>query len=255
MISRNAERVLTARLRDARFFWDADRKVPLESRIPRLDTILFHKKLGSYRLKAERVERLARWMAEHALGAAADARRRVGPGGAARQGGSRHRHGAGVHGAAGYDGRHLRARGGAARTGVEGDLLPLPAGRRWKPTRRRRASSSARRATTWAAVSLADKLDTLVGLVCGRRAADRLPRPVRSAAAGARRVPHPGGPARADGPWRAADDWPAARCGGGRIRRRDAGRRRARGAAGVPRRTPRLRARAARLRSRATCAR
>ena len=67
VISRNAERVLTARLRDARFFWDADRKVPLESRIPRLDTILFHKKLGSYRLKAERVERLARWMAEHAL--------------------------------------------------------------------------------------------------------------------------------------------------------------------------------------------
>ena len=47
VISRNAERVLAARLRDARFFWDADRKVPLESRIPRLDTILFHKKLGS----------------------------------------------------------------------------------------------------------------------------------------------------------------------------------------------------------------
>ena len=48
LIARNAERVLTARLRDARFFWDADRKVPLESRIERLDTLLFHKKLGSY---------------------------------------------------------------------------------------------------------------------------------------------------------------------------------------------------------------
>ena len=49
IIARNSERVLTARLRDARFFWDADRQVPLESRVERLSTILFHKKLGSYR--------------------------------------------------------------------------------------------------------------------------------------------------------------------------------------------------------------
>ena len=47
-VARNYERVLTARLRDARFFWDADRQVPLESRIERLQTIRFHKKLGSY---------------------------------------------------------------------------------------------------------------------------------------------------------------------------------------------------------------
>ena len=49
LIARNSERVLTARLRDAQFFWDADRKVPLDARLERLDTILFHKKLGSYR--------------------------------------------------------------------------------------------------------------------------------------------------------------------------------------------------------------
>ena len=36
VVARNYERVLTARLRDARFFWDADRKVPLEARIERL---------------------------------------------------------------------------------------------------------------------------------------------------------------------------------------------------------------------------
>ena len=54
LISRNSERVLTARLRDAQFFWNADRKVPLEARIDRLDTILFHKKFGSYKAKAER---------------------------------------------------------------------------------------------------------------------------------------------------------------------------------------------------------
>ena len=68
VIARNAERVLTARLRDARFFYDADRQVPLESRIDRLATVLFHKKLGSYKEKAERVARLAGWIAGEALG-------------------------------------------------------------------------------------------------------------------------------------------------------------------------------------------
>ena len=63
VIARNSERVLTARLRDARFFWDADRKEPLESRVDRLGTILFHKKLGSYQEKADRVASLARWIA------------------------------------------------------------------------------------------------------------------------------------------------------------------------------------------------
>jgi glycyl-tRNA synthetase beta chain len=67
LIARNAERVLAARLRDARFFWDADRKVPLESRLPRLSTILFHKAIGSYREKADRVAALAGWIAREAL--------------------------------------------------------------------------------------------------------------------------------------------------------------------------------------------
>ena len=52
-IARNAERVVTARLRDARFFWEADRKTMLESRIDRLATLLFHKKLGTYQEKAD----------------------------------------------------------------------------------------------------------------------------------------------------------------------------------------------------------
>jgi glycyl-tRNA synthetase beta chain len=68
VIARNAERVLTARLRDARFFYDADRQATLESRIDRLATVLFHKKLGSYREKADRVARLAKWIAAEALG-------------------------------------------------------------------------------------------------------------------------------------------------------------------------------------------
>ncbi|KZB70643.1 MULTISPECIES: glycine--tRNA ligase subunit beta [Thalassospira] len=49
------ERVLRARLHDAKFFWDQDRKVTLQSRLPKLDNIVFHAKLGSL---AERVMRL-----------------------------------------------------------------------------------------------------------------------------------------------------------------------------------------------------
>src|SRR5687768_13969955 len=67
IVARNSERVLTARLRDARFFWDEDRTATLESRIDRLATILFHKKLGSYREKAERVSSLAAWIAAEAF--------------------------------------------------------------------------------------------------------------------------------------------------------------------------------------------
>jgi glycyl-tRNA synthetase beta chain len=67
-IARNAERVVTARLRDARFFWEADRKVTLDSRIDRLSTLLFHKKLGSYKAKIERIEKLARTIAKEAFG-------------------------------------------------------------------------------------------------------------------------------------------------------------------------------------------
>jgi glycyl-tRNA synthetase beta chain len=71
-IARNAERVVTARLRDARFFWEADRKATLESRIDRLATLLFHKKLGTYKQKAERIERLAGWIAQAVFGASDD---------------------------------------------------------------------------------------------------------------------------------------------------------------------------------------
>src|SRR5262247_3170408 len=68
IIARNSERVLTARLRDARFFYDEDRKSTLESRVDRLSTILFHKKLGSYREKVDRIASLAEWIATDAFG-------------------------------------------------------------------------------------------------------------------------------------------------------------------------------------------
>ncbi len=70
LIARNLERVLTARLRDARFFWDADRERPARARLSSGSArVLFHKKLGSYAEKAERVATLAAWIASEVLGA------------------------------------------------------------------------------------------------------------------------------------------------------------------------------------------
>ena len=53
------ERVLRARLSDARFFWDLDRKQPLESFLPKLDSVVFHAKLGTQGERVRRLERLA----------------------------------------------------------------------------------------------------------------------------------------------------------------------------------------------------
>src|SRR5918995_7027773 len=55
VVSRNMERVLTARLRDAQFFYQSDRQQPLAEHQRRLDTVLFHKKIGTYLQKSERV--------------------------------------------------------------------------------------------------------------------------------------------------------------------------------------------------------
>ncbi len=54
-------RVLSARLNDARFFWDTDKKTPLytEERKAKLEKIVFHQKLGSVWDKVERVKALA----------------------------------------------------------------------------------------------------------------------------------------------------------------------------------------------------
>jgi glycyl-tRNA synthetase beta chain len=49
------EKVLRARLSDARFFWDQDRKVPLADRVAALGKITFHEKLGTM---AEKVDRM-----------------------------------------------------------------------------------------------------------------------------------------------------------------------------------------------------
>ncbi len=52
-------RVLSARLSDARFFWDVDSKIPLESRLEKLINVVFHRLLGNLAGKSERVEKRA----------------------------------------------------------------------------------------------------------------------------------------------------------------------------------------------------
>ena len=57
------ERVLRARLADARFFWDQDRKIRLEDRVEALKGRVYHDKLGSVYDKIWRMERIAEFLA------------------------------------------------------------------------------------------------------------------------------------------------------------------------------------------------
>ncbi|PWR20723.1 glycine--tRNA ligase subunit beta [Zavarzinia compransoris] len=58
-IAAGNERVLRARLSDAKFFWDQDLKTTLADRVPALDAIVFHAKLGTVGAKVARVRALA----------------------------------------------------------------------------------------------------------------------------------------------------------------------------------------------------
>lgn len=55
-------KVLAARLSDARFFWEQDRKTPLADHAKKLERITFHEKLGTVADKVERVAKLAEWL-------------------------------------------------------------------------------------------------------------------------------------------------------------------------------------------------
>ncbi|MXP25236.1 glycine--tRNA ligase subunit beta [Altererythrobacter indicus] len=61
------EKVLAARLSDARFFWDVDRKKQLADHAEGLQRITFHEKLGTVADKVERVAKLARWLVEEGI--------------------------------------------------------------------------------------------------------------------------------------------------------------------------------------------
>ncbi|UVO53963.1 glycine--tRNA ligase subunit beta [Sphingomonas sp. SUN039] len=60
-------KVLAARLSDAKFFWENDLKVPLAMQAEKLSQIVFHEKLGTVADKVERVAKLARWLCEEGI--------------------------------------------------------------------------------------------------------------------------------------------------------------------------------------------
>jgi len=163
LIARNAERVVTARLRDAQFFWEADRKSTLASRVERLSTLTFHKKLGSYKAKAERIEKLARWIAKEALGASGQVAEQAAL--AARLSKvdlatDMVREFPELQGVMG--GVYARADGQPEEVwkAIYHHYLPIGVEADAPPTK----ATLGKAAVTWAAVSLADKLDTLVGM-------------------------------------------------------------------------------------------
>jgi glycyl-tRNA synthetase beta chain len=162
-IASNAERVVTARLRDARFFWEADRKATLDSRIDRLATLMFHRKLGTYKEKAERIERLAGWIAAYAFGEAPDVAAyaaRAARLAKADLATDMVREFTELQGAMG--GIYARQEGEPEEVwkAMYFHYLPIGVDADSPPTR----AQLGKAAVTWAAVSLADKLDTVVGL-------------------------------------------------------------------------------------------
>lgn len=187
-IAVNAERVLLARLRDARFFWEADRKVPLEPRLERLETVLFHQRLGSYRAKAGRLERLAEWVVVEALGvpAEADHARVAGRLAKADLTTEMVREFTELQGTMG--GIYARAEGypEAVWRAIYHHYLPVGVEAVAPPTREQLGAGAA----AWAAVALADKLDSIVGLFAAgeRPTGTRDPFGIRRQAQGAVRI-------------------------------------------------------------------
>jgi glycyl-tRNA synthetase beta chain len=188
IIARNSERVLTARLRDARFFWDEDRKASLESRIDRLSTILFHKKLGSYREKADRVAALAEWIAREAFqkpDAAANAAR-AGRLAKADLATDMVREFTELQGTMG--GIYAREEGQPEPVwkSIYYHYLPVGVEAEAPPSRQQLGSA----AVAWAAVALADKLDSVAGMFCAgeRPTGSRDPLGLRRQAQGAVKI-------------------------------------------------------------------
>ena len=60
---RGNEKVIRARLSDARFFFEEDRKIPLEKRVEDLKKVVFHTLLGTSYEKVMRFRELADWIA------------------------------------------------------------------------------------------------------------------------------------------------------------------------------------------------
>jgi glycyl-tRNA synthetase beta chain len=188
LIAKNAERVVTARLRDAKFFWEADKAVALESRLERLHTLQFHKRLGSYRDKAERIAELARHIASDAFGdrAAAEAATQAARLAKADLTSDMVFEFPELQGTMG--GIYAREQGMAEAVwkAIYYHYLPIGVEADAPPSREQLGAA----AVSWAAVSLADKIDTVTGLYSAgeRPTGSRDPFAIRRNAQGAVRI-------------------------------------------------------------------
>jgi glycyl-tRNA synthetase beta chain len=188
VIVRNLERVLAARLRDARFFLDADREQTLEQHVQRLSTVLFHKKLGSYLDKTKRIEELAKQIATYLLNRV-DQAEHAGAAGRlckADLATDMVRELTELQGTIG--GVYAREQGWREEVwkAIYFHYLPVAVEATAPPTKEQLGVA----AVTWAAVSLADKLDTLVGMFAAgeRPTGSRDPYGIRRAAQGIVRI-------------------------------------------------------------------
>ncbi|NET51453.1 MAG: glycine--tRNA ligase subunit beta [Merismopedia sp. SIO2A8] len=64
IIAAGNARVIRARLSDGKFFFDADRKIPLEDYVPQLETVTFQRDLGSVKAKVDRIVSVAQRIAK-----------------------------------------------------------------------------------------------------------------------------------------------------------------------------------------------
>jgi glycyl-tRNA synthetase beta chain len=155
------EKVLAARLSDAKFFWEQDLKIPLDEQAKKLSQITFHEKLGTVADKVERVAKLARWLVEEGIvkGASADDAERA----------ARLCKADLVTGMVGEFPELQGIMGGYyARAQGEADAVADAVRDHYKPVGQ---GDDVPTAPVTVAVSLADKLDTLVGFFF----ADELP--------------------------------------------------------------------------------
>jgi glycyl-tRNA synthetase beta chain len=188
IVSRNMERVLAARLRDAQFFYQSDRQQPLADHQQRLDTVLFHKKIGTYLQKSEKVSELAAYIATQVLKSpqAEASAREAGLLCKADLATDMVRELTELQGTMG--GIYAREDGKPEEVwkAIYFHYLPVGVEASAPPTKEQLGKA----AIPWAAVSLADKLDTLTGMFgAGERpTGSRDPYGLRRAAQGVVRI-------------------------------------------------------------------
>jgi glycyl-tRNA synthetase beta chain len=188
IVSRNMERVLAARLRDAQFFYQSDRRQALAEHRKRLDSVLFHKKLGTYLQKSDRVAERAAQIASDTLRMpeAAEYAREAGQLCKADLATDMVRELTELQGTMGGIYAREDGRPTAVWKAIYFHYLPVGVEATAPPTRDQLGDA----AVTWAAVALADKLDTLTSMFAAgeRPTGSRDPFGLRRAAQGVVRM-------------------------------------------------------------------